>query len=71
MNWKKHRSNSALIMLLLAAVAPAQGQVELRYRENETVTWNEAIQMYEWLDAAYHTFRYGPLQRLCGRINRN
>lgn len=55
MNWKKlNIKNLALTSLLLTALAlPLLGQVELRYRQNETVSWDEAIRMYEWLDEMY------------------
>ncbi|MCP4311240.1 MAG: hypothetical protein GY790_08265 [Bacteroidetes bacterium] len=27
--------------------------MELRFEQNETVSWEEAIRMYEWLDGQY------------------
>jgi hypothetical protein len=33
------------------------GQVELRYENNETVTWQEAIDMYRWMDEQYDDAR--------------
>ncbi len=46
-------NTSIICTLFLALSFPGWAQVELRYEENETVTWQEAIQMYESLDAAY------------------
>lgn len=43
------------ILFLLAMISTAQvlGQVELRYDQNETVSWEDAIQMYTWMDEKY------------------
>jgi hypothetical protein len=63
MNWKERGFSNVLILglvlgpILLAAGRPVHGQVELRYAENETVTWEEAINMYRWLDSAYREAR--------------
>ena len=53
MNWLKHvyRLLIAIIPMLHSGIA--SGQVELRYDQNETVTWQEAIEMYHWLDQQY------------------
>lgn len=59
MNWKKNafKENRSYILILLAMAAgtflPAGAQVELRYEQNESVTWGEAIEMYRWLDTHY------------------
>jgi hypothetical protein len=45
------------ILLLGVSMLPLSGQVELRYAENETVTWQEAIDMYRWLDEQYEDAR--------------
>jgi hypothetical protein len=52
MNWKKTAVNCffALQILLLTIGIQGYGQVKLRYEQNETLTWEEAIQMYEWMD---------------------
>jgi len=39
------------LMLAMSQVIPAQ--VDLRYGQNESVTWQEAIGMYQWLDEQY------------------
>ena len=63
MNWIKLAYSSLLrhliagILLLTAIILPVQGQVELRYASNETVTWQEAIDMYQWLDDQYEEAR--------------
>lgn len=45
-------------ILLLVFITPAlRSQVELRFAENETVTWQEAIDMYRWLDDQYEDAR--------------
>jgi hypothetical protein len=36
---------------------PLQGQVTLRYADNETLSWQEAIDMYQWLDENYEDAR--------------
>jgi hypothetical protein len=63
MNWNRHgykyqlRKQYTAILLLLGFVLPLSGQVNLRYAENETVTWQEAIDMYRWLDEQYEDAR--------------
>jgi len=63
MNWNKQDYKKNLSRLLcgiifLAGVAQALvAQVELRYADNETVTWQEAIDMYQWLDEQYEEAR--------------
>ena len=63
MTWIKLAYSSLLrhliagILLLTAIILPVQGQVELRYASNETVTWQEAIDMYQWLDDQYEEAR--------------
>lgn len=39
------------MMLIICRTSPAQ--VTLRYQQNESVTWQEAISMYHWLDEQY------------------
>ena len=52
MNWNRYAFSG--IILFLWAVSPAsRAQVNLHYQENETVTWQEAIEMYDWLDSQY------------------
>lgn len=41
------------IILLLGILSGATGQVNLKYHQNQTVTWQEAIEMYRWLDEQY------------------
>ena len=63
MNWNGQGYRA--LFLYLAAVAVlltgynirAGAQVELRYKNNETVTWQEAIEMYQWLDEQYEDAR--------------
>lgn len=63
MNWIVHdyrflmrRLFSGVILIVLIA-QQAEAQVELKYENNETVTWQEAIQMYQWLDEHYQDAR--------------
>jgi len=44
-------------ILLTGYIQTAVAQVELRYQQNETVTWQEAIDMYQWLDEQYEDAR--------------
>ena len=63
MNWTKHDYRNKLrhllsgILLLAGLTQSLRAQVELRYAENETVTWQEAIDMYRWLDEQYEEAR--------------
>lgn len=57
MNWTKHASRWAIALLILLAAADSMGQVALRYSQNESVTWQEAIEMYRWLDETYDEAR--------------
>jgi murein tripeptide amidase MpaA len=43
----------AASLLLSGTIEPAAAQVVLKYENNETVTWEEAIRMYQWLDKQY------------------
>jgi len=43
--------------LILGCALPLAAQVELRYGQNESVTWGEAIDMYRWLDVQYEEAR--------------
>ena len=45
------------LILLTIIILPVRGQLELRYADNETVTWEEAIDMYQWLDEQYEDAR--------------
>ncbi|MGW8316731.1 MAG: M14 family zinc carboxypeptidase [Bacteroidales bacterium] len=42
-----------LIGMMLATGRTIPAQVVLRYEQNESVTWQEAIAMYHWLDEQY------------------
>jgi hypothetical protein len=59
MNWNKRAYRQlrttllTTIILFAGTLHPLRGQVDLRYAENETVTWQEAIDMYGWLDEQY------------------
>jgi len=45
------------LAVLAGSFLPTTAQVELRYGQNETVTWEEAIDMYRWLDEQYEEAR--------------
>ena len=45
------------LAVILGCFLPAAAQVELRYGQNESVTWEEAIDMYRWLDGQYEEAR--------------
>jgi hypothetical protein len=49
MSWKKH-AIKLFAGLQITVSAGLEAQVVLGYEENETVTWQEAIGMYQWLD---------------------
>jgi hypothetical protein len=49
----KIRSGPGIFFVLLACTLSLSAQVELRYEQNETVSWEEAILMYRWLDEQY------------------
>ena len=55
----KHISKDVLVLatMLAGTFMPLAAQVELRYEQNETVTWEEAIEMYRWLDEQYDDAR--------------
>jgi len=63
MNWIKRECRKPLgrlaagIFLLAVTTGNACGQVALRYENNESVTWQEAIDMYRWLDRQYEDAR--------------
>ena len=63
MNWIKHDCRYLLhllfpgVLLIVLITQQAEAQVELRYENNETVTWQEAIDMYRWLDEQYQDAR--------------
>ena len=62
MNWNRHayKQKQRLLymgILLLLGLLPLSGQVNLRYTDNQTVTWQEAIDMYRWLDEQYEDAR--------------
>jgi murein tripeptide amidase MpaA len=48
-----------LVITILPVVhsSIAMGQVDLRYDQNETVTWQDAIKMYHWLDQQHEEAR--------------
>ena len=55
MKWRRKAISSgpAIILILAMVFSETAGQVTLRYQQNETVTWQEAIDMYRWLDRTY------------------
>jgi hypothetical protein len=63
MNLIKHDSKYLLqfllrgLILLTIISQPVKAQVDLRYANNETLTWQEAIDMYQWLDEQYEDAR--------------
>ena len=63
MNWNRHaykrqqRKLYTIFLLLLGFMLSLSAQVNLRYADNETVTWQEAIDMYHWLDEQYEDAR--------------
>lgn len=63
MNWNKldlkHTLRHLLtaIIMLAGFIQAASAQVELKYQNNETVTWQESIDMYQWLDEQYEDAR--------------
>jgi hypothetical protein len=63
MNWRKNafkQSGQAVLVLVsmwAGTFLPLAAQVELRYEQNETVRWEEAIEMYQWLDDQYEDAR--------------
>jgi hypothetical protein len=63
MNWIRHDCRYSLshqavgFLLAICFSAPLMAQVELNYQNNETVTWQEAIDMYQWLDEQYEDAR--------------
>jgi len=63
MNWIKRECRThpvrlaAGLILLAGMFSPVPGQVVLRYENNESVTWQEAIDMYRWLDEQYEDAR--------------
>jgi hypothetical protein len=52
MSWKKRVVNGILCILAVAS-SVTRAQVNLRFEENQTVTWQEAVGMYRWLDDRY------------------
>jgi len=57
MNWLKHVCRPAGTIFMIVHSLVAVAQVELRYDQNETVTWQEAIEMYQWLDEQHEEAR--------------
>lgn len=55
MHWKLPELSCFFILttFLLTIGQRGHGQVELAYEQNETVSWEEAIRMYEWMDEKY------------------
>ncbi len=58
-NADKHLIKPMMVLIAVAAgtFLPATAQVDLRYEQNETVTWQEAIDMYQWLDEKFDDAR--------------
>ncbi|MEN8203902.1 MAG: M14 family zinc carboxypeptidase [Bacteroidota bacterium] len=52
MNWIMHGFKYLGIIFFTLNSLPFSAQVSLRYTQNETVTWQEAIDMYRYLDDA-------------------
>ncbi len=57
MNWTKHACRLVSTFFLIVYSVIATCQVELRYEQNETVTWQESIEMYRWLDEQHEQAR--------------
>lgn len=61
MNWRKNvcktGCKAVMVVILAGTFLSALAQVELRYEQNESVTWEEAIDMYRWLDEQYEDAR--------------
>jgi len=53
MNWIRHASKYLWILSFTVIINTVSAQVTLRYTQNETVTWQEAIDMYKYLDETY------------------
>ncbi len=53
MNWIRHAIKYPGIIIFILISLRATAQVELRYEQNETVSWQEAIDMYSALDDTY------------------
>jgi Zinc carboxypeptidase len=63
MNWirnaYKHLLHylASVILLLVCCLTALRAQVNLKYQNNETVTWQEAVDMYQWLDEQHEDAR--------------
>lgn len=53
MNWRRRAINYLGIITLLMIPQITSAQVALKYEQNETVTWQEAIDLYKVLDEQY------------------
>jgi len=53
MNWIGHVFKYSVFFLLAILPLSANSQLTLKYKQNETVTWQEAIDMYSYLDSTY------------------
>jgi len=53
MNWNRHANKYLWIILLTLGSQAVSAQVKLKYAQNETVTWQEAIDMYSYLDGIH------------------
>lgn len=57
MNWIVHAYKYLGAILLVLVSFSTSAQVKLRFAQNETVTWQEAIDMYRDLDSTYEEAR--------------
>ncbi len=53
MNWRRLAINYLGIIILITIPQIIPAQVALKYEQNETLTWQEAIEMYKGLDEKY------------------
>ena len=53
MNWSRHAIKYLGIIILITIPQMISAQVALKYEQNETVTWQEAIDMYKAMDEEY------------------
>jgi murein tripeptide amidase MpaA len=53
MNWSRHPIKYLGIIILITIPQMTSAQLALKYEQNETVTWQEAIDMYKAMDEEY------------------
>jgi hypothetical protein len=67
MNWIKREYRTHPVRLTAGLILPAgmfspvTARVVLRYKNNEPVTWQEAMEMYRWLDSGKGSAAIPPL----------